>query len=234
MSIDIYEPWSDKIEILNFNQKYLSINEPVEIYWFAKHYDVQSVAFCDDSSTKSLEMFLTICDDLKLKPIYGVKFKVKTIEDTALDIVETICYAKNSKGIDALKKLCSLVSDGVLRAEDLWKNCDDLLIGIDFSFDHNMIDIAENLLEYFLVPDFVFVGKKAFFSAFWDEVFEKLNSMSVLICAKENSCKNENLYSNMMQPMIEHFWFLEDYTDRAVVYNPRIFLSKIEPYDEQS
>ena len=61
-----------------------------------------------------------------------------------------------------------------------------------------------------------------------------LINKQVLICAKENSCKNENLYSNMMQPMIEHFWFLEDYTDRAVVYNPRIFLSKIEPYDEQS
>ena len=28
MNIDIYEPWSNKIEILNFNQKYLSINEP--------------------------------------------------------------------------------------------------------------------------------------------------------------------------------------------------------------
>ncbi|MBQ8057552.1 MAG: hypothetical protein IJ275_04360 [Ruminococcus sp.] len=231
MNIDICDPWLSQIDILNFNQKYLSINEPVEIYWYAKHYDVKSVAFCDDSSTKSLKMFLTICDDLKLKPIYGVKFKVKTIEDTALDIVETICYAKNSKGIDALKKLCSLVSNGVLRAEDLWENCDDLLIGLDFSFDHSMIDIAENLLEYFLVPDFIFVGKKAFFSTFWDEVFEKLNSMSVLICAKENSCKSENLYSNMMQPMIEHFWFLEDYTDRAVVYNPRIFLSKIELYD---
>lgn len=216
------------------NHNYFSINELAEIYWYAKHYDVKSVAFCDESSTKSLEMFLTICDDLKLKLIYGVKFKVKTIEDTALDIVETICYAKNSKGIDALKKLCSLVSDGVLRAEDLWENCDDLLIGLDFSFDHNMFDIAENLLEYFLVPDFIFVGKKAFFSAFWDEVFEKLIDMHVLICAKENSCKSENLYSNMMQPMIEHFWFLEDYTDRAVVYNPRIFLSKIEPYREQN
>ena len=234
MNIDIYEPWPDKIEILSFNHKYLSINEPVEMYWYVKHYDVKSVAFCDDSSTKSLEMFLTICDDLKLKPIYGVKFKVKTIEDTALDIVETICYAKNSKGIDALKMLCSFVSDGVLRAEDLWKNCDDLLIGIDFSFDHSVIDTVENLLEYFLVPDFVFVGATVFFSAFWDEVFEKLIDMSVLICAKENSCKNENLYSNMIQPMIEHFWFLEDYIDRAVVYNPRIFLSKIEPYDEQS
>lgn len=234
MNIDIYEPWSDKIAILNFNQKYLSINEPVEIYWYAKHYDVKSVAFCDDSSTKSLEMFLTICDDLKLKPIYGVKFKVKTIEDTALDIVETICYAKNSKGIDALKMLCSLVSDGVLRAEDLWENCDNLLVGLDFSFDHNMIDIVENLLEYFLVPDFVFVGKKAFFSALWDKVFEKLTTMSVLIFAKENSCKSETIYSNMVQSMIEHFWFLEDYTERAVVDNPRIFLSKIKPYDEQS
>ncbi|MBQ7134518.1 MAG: hypothetical protein IJO20_08530 [Ruminococcus sp.] len=232
MSIDIYEPWSSEIEILNFNQKYLSINEPVEMYWYVKHYDVNSVAFCDDSSTKSLEMFLTICDDLKLKPIYGVKFKVKTIEDTALDIVETICYAKNSKGIDALKMLCSLVNGGVLRAEDLWENSDDLLIGLDFSFDHSMIDIAENLLEYFLVPDFVFVGATVFYSSLWDRVFEMLINKQVLICAKENSCKNENLYSNMMQPMIEHFWFLEDYTDRAVVYNPRIFLSKIEPYDE--
>ena len=230
MNIDIYGPWSDKIEILSFNHKYLSINEPVEIYWYAKHYDVKSVAFCDDSSTKSLEMFLTICDDLKLKPIYGVKFKVKTIEDTAVDIVETICYAKNSKGIYALKKLCSLVSDGVLRAEGLWENSDDLLIGLDFSFDHNMIDIVKNLLEYFLVPDFVFVGTKSFFSALWDEAFEKLTSMSVLICAKENSCKSETIYSNMVQSMIEHFWFLEDYTDRAVVDNPRIFLSKIDSY----
>lgn len=230
MSVDIYEPWSNKIEILNFNHKYLSINELVEMYWFVKHYDVNSVAFCDDSSTKSLDMFLTICDDLKLKPIYGVKFKVKTIEDTALEIVETICYAKNSKGIDALKKLCSLVSDGVLRAEDLWKNCDDLIIGLDFSFDHNMFDIAENLLEYFLVPDFVFVGTKSFFSALWDEVFEKLTAMSVLICAKENCCKSEIVQSNMVQPMIEHFWFLEDYTEKAVVYNLRIFLSKIDSY----
>ena len=201
------------------------------MYWYVKHYDVKSVAFCDDSSTKSLEMFLTICEDLKLKPIYGVKFKVKTIEDTALDIVETICYAKNSKGIDALKKLCSLVSDGVLRAEDLWENCDDLLIGIDISFDHNMIDIVENLLEYFLVPDFVFVGKKAFFSAFWDEVFDKLIDMSVLVCAKENSCKSETIMSNMVQHMIENLWFLEDYTDKAVVHNLRLFLSKIETYD---
>jgi len=232
MNIDICDPWLSQIDILNFNQKYLSINEPVEIYWYAKHYDVNSVAFCDDSSTKSLEMFLTICDDLKLKPIYGVKFKVKTIEDTALDIVETICYAKNSKGIDALKKLCSLVSNGVLRAEDLWENSDDLLIGLDFSFDHSMIDIAENLLEYFLVPDFVFVGTKSFFSASWDEVFEKLIDMSVLVCAKENNCNLETIGLNVVQPMIEHFWFLEDYTDRAVVYNPRIFLSKIEPYDE--
>ena len=231
MNIDIYEPWSDKIEILNFNHKYLRINEPVEIYWYVKHYDVKSVVFCDDSSTKSLEMFLTICDDLKLKPIYGVKFKVKTIEDTAVDIVETICYAKNSKGIYALKKLCSLVSDGVLRAEDLWENSDDLLIGLDFSFDHNMIDIVKNLLEYFLVPDFVFVGTKSFFSALWDEAFEKLTSMSVLICAKENSCKSEIVQSNMVHQMIEHFWFLEDYTEKAVVFNPRVILSKIETYD---
>lgn len=234
MNIDIYESWSNKIEILNFNHKYLSVNEAVEIYWFAKHYNVKSVAFCDDSSTKSLEMFLTICDDLNLKPIYGVKFKVKTIEDTALDIVETVCYAKNSKGIDALKMLCSLVSDGVLRAEDLWENSDDLLIGLDFSFDHSMIDIAENLLEYFLVPDFVFVGRKSFFSASWDEVFEKLIDMSVLVCAKENSCKSETIMSNMMQLMIENFWFLEDYVDKAVVINPRILLSKIEPYREQN
>ena len=119
----------------------------------------------------------------------------------------------------------------MLRAEDLWKNCDDLLIGIDFSFDHNMIDIVENLLEYFLVPDFVFVGKKAFFSAFWDEVFDKLIDMSVLVCAKENSRKSETIMSNMVQPMIENFWFLEDYTDKAVVYNLRLFLSKIETYD---
>ena len=230
MNIDICELWSSQIDILNFNHKYFSINEPAEIYWYSKHYCVKSVAFCDDSSTKSLEMFLTICDDLKLKPIYGVKFKVKTIEDTALDIVETICYAKNSKGIYALKMLCSLVSDGVLRAEDLWKNCDDLLIGIDISFDHSMIDIAENLLEYFLVPDFVFIGATVFYSSLWDRVFEMLINKQVLICAKENSCKNENLYSNMMQPMIEHFWFLEDYTDRAVVDNPRIFLSKIDSY----
>ena len=108
--------------------------------------------------------------------------------------METICYAKNRKGIEQLKILCSLINDGMLRAEDLWKNCDDLLIGIDFSFDHNMIDIVENLLEYFLVPDFVFVGKKSFFSALWDKVFEKLTTMSVLIFAKENGCKSENFY----------------------------------------
>lgn len=232
MNIDIYESWSSQIDILNFNHIYLSIYEPAEMYWYVKHYDVKSVAFCDDSSTKSLEMFLTICDDLKLKPIYGVKFKVKTIEDTALDIVETICYAKNSKGIDALKHLCTLVSDGVLRAEDLWGNCDDLLIGLDFSFDHNMIDIAKNLLEYFIVPDFVFVGTTAFFSACWDEVFDKLRELSVLVCAKENTCRYSGRFgSNLVQPMIERFWFLEDYTEKAVVFNPRVILSKIETYD---
>ncbi len=232
--IEDYELWSNKIDILNFNHKYLSINEPTEIYWYTKHYDVKSVAFCDESSTDSLEMFLSVCNDLKLKPVYGVVFKVRTFEDTALDIVDTICYAKNSKGIEELKKLSSLVGDGFLRLEDLLENCDNLLIGLDFSFDHNMIDIVENLLEYFLVPDFVFVGKKAFFSAFWDEVFEKLIDMSVLICAKENSCKSEIVLSNLVYQMTEHFWFLEDYTDRAVVINPRIFLSKIESYNEQS
>lgn len=232
MSIDIYEPWSSEIEILNFNHKYLSINEPVEIYWYARHYDVKSVAFCDENSTKSLDMFLTICDDLKIKPIYGMKFKVKTIEDTAVDTIDTICYAKNGHGIEQLKTLCSLVIEGVLRAEDLWENCDDLLIGLDFSFDHNMIDIAKNLLEYFIVPDFVFVGTTAFFSACWDEVFDKLRELSVLVCAKENVCRySGRLSSNLVQPMIERFWFLEDYTEKAVVFNPRVILSKIETYD---
>ena len=139
MNIDIYEPWSNKIEILNFNQKYLSINEPVEIYWYAKHYDVKSVAFCDDRSTKSLEMFLTICDDLKLKPIYGVKFKVKTIEDTAVDIVETICYAKNSKGNVMGELVYALGCENIADSDD---------------------SLLENLsLEHIVVedPDYIFI-----------------------------------------------------------------------------
>ena len=77
--------------------------------------------------------------------------------------METICYAKNRKGIEQLKILCSLINDGMLRAEDLWKNCDDLLIGIDISFDHSMIDIAENLLEYFLVL-ILFLLEQLFFT----------------------------------------------------------------------
>ena len=50
-----------------------------------------------------------------------------------------------------------------MRAEDLWKNCDDLLIGLDFSFDHNMIDIFENLLDYFLVL-ILFLLEQLFFT----------------------------------------------------------------------
>ena len=231
-NLGYYDICSNELDILNFNRSYFSINEPVEIYWYAKHYDVKSVAFCDESSTKTLEMFLTICDDLEVKPMYGVKFKVKTIEDTAVDTIDTICYAKNTHGIEQLKTMCSLVSDSVLRAEDLWENCNDLLIGIDFSFDHNMIDIAENLLEYFLVPDFVFVGTTAFFSARWDEVFDKLRELSVLVCAKENVCRYSGMRnSNLVQPMIERFWFLEDYIDRAVILNLRTLLSQVESYE---
>ena len=42
-------------------------------------------------------------DDLKLKPVYGVKFKIKTIESTAVDTAETICYAKKEKELNNLK-----------------------------------------------------------------------------------------------------------------------------------
>lgn len=226
-----YDTCSNKLDILNFNHNYFSINEPIEIYWYIKHYDVKSVAFCDESSTNSLNMFLTICNDLGVKPMYGVRFTVKTIEDTTLETIDTICYAKNAQGIEELKTLCSLVIDSVLRAEDLWENCDNLLIGLDFSIDYSMIDIVENLLEYFLVPDFIFVGEKSFYCACWDKVFEKLIGMPVLICAKENSCKSGIVGSNLRQQMIYHFRYLGSYVEQAVVVNPKIILSQIESYE---
>lgn len=156
------------IGILNYNNSRFMISQPNEIYWYKERYDFKSVMYIEEKPTDNREKFYSICSELSLLPIYGLKLSVRLSKYTnrAIEII-AIPRAQNEN--DTVSFLSDKAGDGAITLDDLLQCRSQLWIGLTLGEDYIDIGSIYGICRYVVKPDFVFVRYDVMQSDYFDD-----------------------------------------------------------------
>ena len=166
------------IGILNFDDTRYSISEPNDIFWYRERYDFGAVLFTQRAVT-CRERFLTVCDELSVKPVYGLRLRLKSSVNAEREIEAVICPIRRDD--EVIGFLSERADNGRIALDDVLSVRDSVRIGLTIGEEHLDFGSVLGVCRYIVRPDFVFIR----YDALRDK-FSELYKDGDLIFMEEN------------------------------------------------
>jgi len=223
------------VELLNFTNHGMGITTVKSLCKNAAKHKQKYVAVCDFNSTSSWEELSFYSSFYDIEPIFGAVFKVRTPEECLIEFIDVYCFAKNQNGAFQIKRMYHSLDNGVLHFEVFKKFRQEIIVGFNLCLNERLMLTLQNVLDFFTLPDFVFVGKNMSLIRCWPHTFCTLQTYKIKLAAtqhefdyvlQENFPKELHAYLACLplkndETMIEEFAFLVDLKCGAVVRNVR-------------
>ena len=183
------------IGILNYNNSKYMIIQPSDIYWYKERYDFNLVMLIEEQPTDNREMLYSICNELSLLPIYGLRLNVR-LSEYADKTIEVLVIPKRINEDDTVSFLSDKGHDGEITLDDLLQCRSQLWIGL--TLGENYIDIGSiyGVCRFIVKPDFVFVRYDVMQSDYYDDysdgAFYYLNESDIITIPYLTQNKHEN------------------------------------------
>lgn len=186
----MYKP---EIGILNFDNREYAVSEPNDIYWYHGRCGFSAVLYLEDS-VRYRDRFYTVCDDLSLHPIYGLRLKVRLSSYTNKTLEMIVCPI-DREDTDVTDQLSDKARAGKVYADDILSLRDRVMIGLTLGCEHVDIESIYGVSKYIVKPDFVFVRydvmQSDYYEEFSDGAFYFLREHGVLVIPLRNCLEKE-------------------------------------------
>lgn len=221
-------------DIFNWEILHTNLEDSIELYlkYLSRTNDSGVAPICNYAVMDYMPEFVEACKTYKIKPLCGLKFKVKLPDDIKNSYIDIICYAEDEEGCEELRMLAARCNGEVLKYNDFKSFSNYLQIGLDLLSLEAMLNI-ENIIKYFITPDFVLIDRKLYRFNNWNDVLKQCDDNNILICATERQSekvtgeKIQYSVSLSDEKMLEEFSLLGNRAYECVIENPRKIADRI-------
>ena len=151
------------IGILNFDNSRYLISEPDDIYWYKLRYEFDAVFYLE-SEIAQRDRFYSVCEDLDLFPIYGLRVQLATT-DEKLDVI--VC-PKSIDNMSAIEGLSAKAKNSYLTLNDISLIRDQVIVGLTLGKNAVNIESIYGVSKYIVKPDFVFLQYDVIYSTYYE------------------------------------------------------------------
>lgn len=171
------------IGILNFDNSRYFISKPNDIYWYRERFSFNAVLYLEESS-KQRTRFYTICDELNVIPIYGLRINIR-LSDVTDKRLEVIVCPKQNKDQSILDNLSKKEVEGTVSLDDILQIREQVRVGLTLGEGYIDIDSVCGVCRLLIRPDFVFLRydltNRVFYDDFWEGALWYLRENGVIL-----------------------------------------------------